>query len=83
MSQYDNTGKVSLWSNETYEAGGKQPRLKGSLSMNKMSKRRNYNAKKEGALQSEFEFENISSFPHGQSSNVLPVLDRADLRFDV
>tara|TARA_R110000796_G_scaffold55240_2_gene128747 strand:+ start:1617 stop:1880 length:264 start_codon:yes stop_codon:yes gene_type:complete len=29
MSQYDNTGKVSLWSNETYEAGGKQPRLKG------------------------------------------------------
>ena len=31
MSQYDNTGKVSLWSNETYEAGGRQPRLKGTV----------------------------------------------------
>ena len=26
---YDNTGKVSMWSNESYTAGGKQPRFKG------------------------------------------------------
>jgi hypothetical protein len=28
---YDNTGKVSMWSNEKYVAGGTQPRLKGTL----------------------------------------------------
>ena len=28
---YDNTGKVSMWSNEKYVAGDTQPRLKGTL----------------------------------------------------
>ena len=60
----------------------KQPRLKGSLSMNKMSKRKNPFNNRAGALQSECEFETLSSFPLGQSSNILPVLDRSDLRID-
>lgn len=32
MSQtYDNTGKVSMWANPKYEAGGRQPRMKGKI----------------------------------------------------
>ena len=41
----------------------KQPRLKGSLSMGKMSKRPDFYRHRKGALPSEVEHETLSSFP--------------------
>lgn len=51
--------------------------------MNHMSKRKGlYIGKRDGAKPSEIEHESLSSFPFGQSSNILPVLDRSNLSFD-
>ena len=60
----------------------KQPRLKGSLSLGKQSKRPEFYRHRKGALPSEVEFNTLSSFPKDQQSNILPVLDRSDVRFD-
>ena len=50
--------------------------------MGKMSKRPDFYRLRKGALPSEVEFETLSSFPLDQQSNILPVLDRSDVRFD-
>ena len=59
-----------------------KPRLKGSLSMHRMTKRKDLHWLRKGALPSEVEHESQTSFPFDQQSNLQRVLDRSDLRFN-